>query len=74
MMKPPLPAGSKSSREFEMSSLIRRLQIRILKRKGYVRQTQKVLMDPITLNPRLVPCKRVMTDEGVSLLFWPRPA
>lgn len=56
-----------------MSSLVRRLQIRILQRNGYVRQTQKVVTDPITLEPRLVPCKRVMTPEGKSIPTWPRP-
>lgn len=50
-----------------MSSYIRRLEIRILKSRGYVRQTQKVV------NGKLIPCLRVLTPEGLSLPYWPRP-
>lgn len=47
-----------------MSSLIRRLQIRILKAKGFVRQTQEVAWDDIT--DQLI-LKKIRPAP------WPRP-
>lgn len=47
-----------------MSSLVRRLQIRILKAKGFVRQTQEVVWDTITQEPSL---------KKIRPAPWPRP-
>lgn len=61
-----------------MSSLVRRLQIRILKRKGYTRQVHRVHMSETTGIPTLIRLKRgegeIIAPDGTSTNSrnWPR--
>lgn len=54
-----------------MSSLVRRLQIRILKRQGYVRETWAIRDgQPVRLRKGE---GRIASTAGVLTKFWPRP-
>lgn len=60
-----------------MSSFVRRLEIRILRKKGYVRQLWKVVEDAVTKEPRPVRVKHgVIVKPNGDLTKsprWPRP-